>query len=151
MTDPTQPQPDSPSTEPLHIPSRHGGFWASRWFSFRAALSGARHVIRHERNAWIELVAGAVVAVAAWRFRISPLEWGLLGVVVFLMLALEAVNTAVEATIDLVSPQYHPLAKIAKDAAAGALLFGVLASLCVAAAVFGPRLWALFSSALAPR
>ena len=136
-------QKPAPS-DPLYIPSRHDPFWGSRWFSFRAALSGIHRVLRHERNAWIEITAGAVVVLAAWYFRISALEWGMLGIVVFLMLALEAINTAVEATIDLVSPEYHPLAKVAKDTAAAALLFGVLASLCVAAAIFGPRLWALF-------
>lgn len=140
---PQSPQ-KSVSPEPLYIPSRHDRFWRSRWFSFRAALSGIHRVLRHERNAWIELTAGVVVALAAWHFQVSALEWGMLGIVVFLMLALEAINTAVEATIDLVSPGYHPLAKAAKDTAAAALLFGVLASLCVAAAIFGPRLWALF-------
>jgi diacylglycerol kinase len=44
--------------------------------------------------------------------------------------------------VDLVSPRYHPLAKIAKDAAAGALIFAVLGSIFVAACIFGPRLWA---------
>jgi diacylglycerol kinase (ATP) len=59
-------------------------------------------------------------------------------------LALEAVNTAVEAVVDLVAPHYHPLAKIAKDAAAGALVFAVLGSIGVAVAILGPRLWALW-------
>ncbi|MEZ4659913.1 MAG: diacylglycerol kinase family protein [Caldilineaceae bacterium] len=70
-------------------------------------------------------------------------QWALLAFVALTILALEAVNTAVEAVVDLVSPAYHPLAKVAKDAAAGALIFGVLASLCVAAAIFLPRIWAL--------
>ena len=70
-------------------------------------------------------------------------EWALLGLVVAMVLALEAVNTAVEAVVDLVSPDYHPLAKIAKDAAAGAMIFAVLGSIAVAATIFGPRLWAL--------
>ena len=60
-----------------------------------------------------------------------------------MILALEAVNTAIEAVVDLVSPQFHPLAKTAKDAAAGALVFAVCGSIFVAAAIFGPRLLAL--------
>ncbi|MCB0183781.1 MAG: diacylglycerol kinase family protein, partial [Caldilineaceae bacterium] len=55
----------------------------------------------------------------------------------------ESVNTAIEAAIDLVSPGYHPLAKIAKDAAAGALLIAVLGSILIAAIIFLPRLWVL--------
>ena len=68
----------------------------------------------------------------------------MLAVCIFGILSLEAVNTSVEAIIDLVSPHYHPLAKTAKDAAAGALVFAVLGSLCVAVAVFGPRILSLF-------
>jgi diacylglycerol kinase (ATP) len=77
-------------------------------------------------------------------FEISALEWGLLGLTVTVVLAFEAMNTAVEAVVDLVSPRYHPLAKVAKDTAAGALVFAVVGSILVAAAIFGPRLWALW-------
>jgi diacylglycerol kinase len=88
-------------------------------------------------------VALAVVALLGVWFGISALEWGLLGLTVAMILALEAVNTAIETVVDLVSPQVHPLAKIAKDAAAGALVIAVLGSIFVALCIFGPRLWAL--------
>jgi diacylglycerol kinase len=123
---------------------RPRGFWAGRWFSLRAAVAGVVHTLRTQPNAWIELAALVVVVVAGIWLRISALEWGLVGFTVALVLALEAVNTAVEAVVDLVSPQYHPLAKIAKDAAAGAMVLAVLGSLVVAVSIFGPRLWALF-------
>lgn len=126
------------------LTGRSLGFWRGRWFSFAAAFSGAVHVIRTQPNAWIEVTALVVVAAAAFYFRVSAIEWSVLLMCIFGVLALEAINTAVEAIIDLVSPHYHPLAKIAKDAAAGALVFAVLGSLCVAIAVFGPRLLALF-------
>lgn len=126
------------------LTGRNRGFWRGRLFSFAAAVSGAAHVVRTQPNAWIELAALVVVAAAGLYFQVSPIEWAVLAICIFGVLALEAVNTSVEAVIDLVSPHYHPLAKIAKDAAAGALVFGVLGSLCVAAAVFGPRILALF-------
>ncbi|MCA9870708.1 MAG: diacylglycerol kinase family protein, partial [Anaerolineae bacterium] len=66
-----------------------------------------------------------------------------LGLTVCTILALEAVNSAIEAVVDLVSPDYHELARTAKDAAAGAMVFAVIGSLLVAVAIFGPRLWAL--------
>lgn len=125
------------------LTGRDRGFWRGRWFSFKAAIAGAVHTVRTQPNAWIELAALAVILVAGWWFAIRAIEWALLGLTVFIVLALEAVNTAIEATIDLVSPHYHPLAKIAKDTAAGAMVFAVLGSLWVAAAIFGPRLWAL--------
>ena len=112
--------------------------------SFKAALAGVWYTLRTQPNAWIELAACAVIVAAGWWFAIQRIEWAILGLTVFLILAMEAVNTAVEATIDLVSPRYHPLAKIAKDTAAGAMIFAVLGSLWVAIAIFGPRLWQLF-------
>jgi diacylglycerol kinase len=135
-----------PSPTPVRGVAAWGppGFLAGRWFSFRAALTGAVYVLRTQPNAWIELVAVAVVSLAAWLFGVSALEWALLGLTFALVLALEAVNTAVEAVADLAAPHYHPLVKIAKDAAAGALVFAMLGSLWVAAFVFGPRLWAVF-------
>lgn len=125
------------------LTGRDLGFWRGRWFSFKAAIIGAGHVIRTQPNAWIESAALVIVAAAAWYFRVAALEWAVLAVCVFGVLSLEAINTSVEAVIDLVSPHYHPLAKIAKDSAAGALVFAVMGSLIVAGAVFVPRILAL--------
>ncbi len=118
-------------------------FWRGRGLSFRAALQGVAYIVRTQPNVWIEIVALAVVMAAGWWFAISTLEWAILGLTVALILALEAVNTAVETVVDLVSPHYHPLAKIAKDTAAGALIIAVVGSVFVAAMIFVPRLWAL--------
>lgn len=115
----------------------------NRWHSFTCAVDGAVHTLRTERNTRIELAAAAVVAVAGLWLRIQAAEWALLALTVGVVLALEAVNSAIEAVVDLVSPDYHELARIAKDCAAGAMLFAVLGSLGVALAIFGPRLWAL--------
>lgn len=126
------------------LTGRDRGFWRGRWYSFCAAVSGAAHTLRTQPNAWIEMTAFCVIIVAGIYFRIDSIEWAVLALSAFLVISLEAVNTAVEATVDLVTLDYHPLAKIAKDAAAGALVFSVLCSLCVAAAIFGPRLWAIY-------
>src|SRR5690606_31178219 len=93
-------------------------FWRGRRLSLAAALAGVVYMLRTQPNAWIEVAALSVVAIAGWWFGISALEWGLLGLTIAMVLALEAVNTAVETVVDLVSPHYHPLAKIAKDTAA---------------------------------
>lgn len=128
---------DSPMTS-----YRDKGFLRSRWFSFRVALAGVGHTLRTQPNAWIEVTAIVVVTLIGLGVGLRGAEWAILALTFAMILALEAVNTAVEATIDLVSPEYHPLAKVAKDAAAGAMVFGVLGSLGVAIAIFGPRLWA---------
>ena len=123
------------------MPDPRRRFLFSRWCSVRAALHGVRFTLRTQANAWIELAALFVVAIVGIWLRISPVEWAILSLVAGMVLALEAVNTAIEAVVDLVSPDYHPQAKIAKDAAAGAMIFAVLASIGVGLAIFGPRLW----------
>jgi len=135
--------PPTNSPEENNDRSSIGAFVSGRWFSFRNALNGALYTLRTQPNAWIELAATLVVMIAGWWFHIEPIEWALLAVTIAVIFALEALNTAVEATIDLVSPDYHPLAKIAKDSAAGALVFAVLGSLFVAWAIFGARLLSL--------
>lgn len=141
-TPPPAKRPSSPATLAA-LTGRDRRFLASRWFSLKAALAGVRHTLLTQPNAWIEVTAVASVTLMAWWLGITAIEWALLALTFSLVLALEAVNTAVEATIDLVAPHYHPLAKIAKDAAAGALVFAVLGSLGVATAILGPRLWQL--------
>lgn len=133
-------QQPSPVTSHAALTGRDRGFWRSREYSFRVALSGAIHTLRTQPNAWIEVSAGFIIAIFAWIFNISALEWGILGMTIFGVLALEAVNTAIEAVVDLVAPEFHPLAKIAKDTAAGAMVFGVLGSLSIALGIFGPRI-----------
>jgi len=80
-----------------------------------------------------------VCITAGWWFNIARLEWALILLIICLIFALEAMNTAIESVVDLVSPEYHPLAKIAKDTAAAALIFAVFASLIIATLVFVPH------------
>ena len=130
----------SSQSESAKNPWLPDGYLPGRWVSFKAALSGVGYVIRTQPNARIEVAAIPVVAALGWWLRIGQLEWVALGITISIILALEAVNTAVEALVDLVSPNYHPLAKHAKDAAAGAMVFAVAGSLIVALLIFGPPL-----------
>ena len=90
--------------------------------SFGYALCGIGHCIRRERNFRIHLVAAAYVLALAAYLHITGARLALLFLTIGGVLALELVNTAAEALVDLVSPQRRPLAKIAKDTAAGAVL-----------------------------
>ena len=67
-------------------------------------------------------------------------EWLAIIITMGIVLALEAVNTAIETVVDLVSPEYHILAKKAKDVAAGAVLLFVFAALAVAGVIIGFRI-----------
>lgn len=103
-------------------------------------MTGLWYTLRTQRNAQIELLATAVVIAAGVWMHISLVEWAVLALTTSTILALEALNSAIEALVDLVAPEYHDLARIAKDCAAGALLFAIVGSLGVAIAIFGTKL-----------
>lgn len=111
--------------------------------SFGWAFAGIWSMLRHQRNAQIHTLITTVVVVFAVVLRVNAGEWVALVLAITLVLALEAVNTALEAVVDLASPQLHPLAKQAKDTAAGAVLIGAIGAAVVGCIIFLPKLWAL--------
>ncbi|MDR3592415.1 MAG: diacylglycerol kinase family protein [Negativicutes bacterium] len=112
--------------------------WAG---AFRHAADGIVHSFKSQRNLKFHVAAAAAAVVLAAYFRLSAAEWGLLALTIAGVIAAELFNTAVEAMVDLVSPQVHHLAKTAKDAAAGAVLVMALASLAVGYVLFFHRLF----------
>lgn len=70
----------------------------------------------------MHFISAILVLLLALFLRVTPVEFALLAISILVVLCAELLNTAIEAVVDLVSPDYHPLAKIAKDAAAGAVL-----------------------------
>ena len=112
--------------------------------SFRFAFAGIVHAVTHQRNVRIHFLAAAVVVVLAGLLRVSPVEWAILILTVGFVIATEMMNTAIEAVVDLASPDFHELAKVAKDVAAGAVLVAAVAAVIIGALIFGPGLKALF-------
>jgi len=113
----------------------------SRLASFRHAFAGWWYVLRTQHNAWIHAVAAvAILAVAVWA-GLERIEWAILILTVAVVWVAEFVNTAVEALVDLLSPEIHPLAKIAKDIAAASVLIAALAAVVVGLLLLGPKLW----------
>lgn len=104
--------------------------------SLSNAFKGIRVVAARERNFRFQIIMGVLAVAACIIFQVEALLFVLVGFAIFFVLAMELVNTAVEATVDLATGgKHHPLAKIAKDAAAGAVLLASVFSLIVAAAV----------------
>lgn len=99
--------------------------------SFRFAFEGIKSTFKTERNFRIHLVAAILVIVWAWILKIPTWDFALLLIVIALVLCAELLNTAIEAVIDLVSPEWHPLAKVAKDTAAGAVLVSAVFAVAV--------------------
>jgi diacylglycerol kinase len=108
--------------------------------SFSFAGQGVWHVVRTQRNMRVHLLAASAAVAAGLALRISAADWACVLSVIGLVLTAEALNTVVEALVDLCTDEFHPLAKIAKDTAAGAVLIASAAALGVGVAVFLPRL-----------
>jgi diacylglycerol kinase len=107
--------------------------------SFRYAFAGLWYVARTQRNFRIHLAAGALACLLGFAAGFRAVEWATLALLITLVLTTEMVNTVVEAAVDLASPAYHPLAKVAKDVAAGAVLVTALGALVVGAFLFAPH------------
>lgn len=115
-----------------------------RLASFRFAFQGLKLLVRTQPNARIHLTLAVAAVSGGWFFQISRVEWMAVAVCMGMVLALEAVNTALENLTDLVSPEFHPLAGKAKDLAAGAVLLAAMAALTVGLLVFVPKIWKVF-------
>ena len=108
--------------------------------SFGYAFEGIFTGIRKERNMKIHCVVAVLVVAAGIILKLSPIEWCICLALFGLVMALELVNTAIEAVVDLVmGEERHPLAKIAKDTAAGAVLIAALMSATAGLIIFLPK------------
>ena len=108
--------------------------------SFRNAFMGLADVVRTQRNARIHIAAAlAVVAMSVW-LRLPLVEWAARLLVIGCICAAEIFNSALEAIVDLVSPEYHGSAKRAKDAAAAAVLVLALIAVLLGLLLLGPPL-----------
>lgn len=108
--------------------------------SFGYAFEGIFSGIRNERNMKIHCLAAVCVVIAGMVFQISVNEWCICLVLFGLILSLELVNTAVEAVVDLVTEDKKPLAKLAKDTAAGAVLIAAMMAVLAGGLIFIPKL-----------
>lgn len=120
---------------------KNSGFtFRKRLASFRYAFNGIRLLIQKEHNAWIHCFAAVGVITAGFVFGLSRMEWIAIVIVIGVVLAAEAVNSAIEALADLVSPEYNEAIKRTKDLAAGAVLLLAFAAAVVGVLIFLPKI-----------
>jgi diacylglycerol kinase (ATP) len=117
-------------------------FITSRLQSFKHAFHGWGYVMRTQHNAWIHSVIATFVFVLALWLRLPPRDWAVLILTTAMVFTAEFVNTAIEAVVDLASPDKHPLAKIGKDVGAAAVLVAALAAVLIGLLLLGPPFWA---------
>ncbi len=119
---------------------------SDRIHSFGYAIEGIVYLVKSQHNAWIHLIITILVIVVGFWLQISRTEWALIVLAMMGVWMGEAVNTAVEAIVDMVMPEFHPLAKIAKDVAAGGVLLSAVAAAIVGLLILGPPLWEFITS-----
>jgi len=104
------------------------------------AIAGWLYMLRHQKNTRIQAVASiAIFFVALW-LGISTIEWAILILTITMVWMAEFINAAVEATVNLYTSEFHPMAKVAKDVASAAVLLGVVAAVLVGLLILGPAL-----------
>ena len=108
--------------------------------SFGHAFSGLRYALRTQRNAQIHLLATLLTVLAGFWLGLDSIRWCLIILAMGLVWMAEMSNTALENVVDLLSPEYHPLAKTAKDLKAGVVVVASLASVLIGLLVLGPPL-----------
>ncbi|WP_045517709.1 diacylglycerol kinase family protein [Neobacillus niacini] len=109
------------------------------WKSFSFALTGIKTALWTERNMRIHLFVSIVVIGCAIFFSISKVEWLFVIAAIGGILSLELLNTAIERVVDLITEEYHPLAKQAKDLAAGAVFVYAIMAVVIGIIIFLPH------------
>ncbi|MEC6747189.1 diacylglycerol kinase family protein [Marinilactibacillus sp. XAAS-LB27] len=112
--------------------------------SFRYAFEGVKTTFQEERNMRTHVMAGAVALLLGVFLSLSITEWLWILLASFLVFVMEILNTVIENLVDLVTQEYHPLAKKVKDMAAAAVLSTTIFSVVTGLLIFAPKLLDLF-------
>lgn len=111
--------------------------------AFRCAASGVRYAFTSQRNLKIQGAIGLLAVVLGFALGISQSEWLAIVLCIMVVATAEIINTAIESVVDLATDTWHPLARAAKDAAAGAVLVASAGSVVIGVIVFAPRVFSL--------
>ena len=106
--------------------------------SFKYSLEGLAYAFKFEQSLTIHVIATVAVVIVNILLKVTGTEWALLLLTIGVVLSTELINTAIEAVVDLVTLEIHPLAKIAKDCASAATFVNAMLSIVIALLVYGP-------------
>src|SRR5436853_1874950 len=130
-------------SQPKHPRGAQKTEWSNFAAGFHYAFSGLWYALRTQRNVRVQVVIACLAIIMGIVLRISAVEFAMIFVAITSVFIAEMFNTVIELCVDLASPEYHPLAKVAKDVAAGAVLVSAIFAVIIAFFIFGPHLWAL--------
>jgi len=109
--------------------------------AFAYAFRGCQHVIQTQPNIWIHSAVTLFVVILAFWLRLGRIEWSILILAMMMVWVAEFFNTSIEAVVDMAMPEIHPLARVAKDVAAAAVLVGAAGAVVIGLLILGPPLW----------
>lgn len=112
--------------------------------SFNYALDGLKYAFKYEQNIIAHTFATILVIAFGIIFHISYIEWLILFLIIGLVIATELINTSIEATIDLITKEKNPLAKVAKDTAAATVMVFAVIAVILGLMIFVPKIAGLF-------
>ena len=129
---------------PPQLPSEQEKSECAKFIAgFGYAFAGLWYALRTQRNVRVHLTIAILAILLGIVLRISAVEFAMIFVAITVVFIAEMFNTVFELCVDLASPEYNPLAKIAKDVAAGAVLLSAMLAVVIGLFVFGPHLWEL--------
>ena len=111
--------------------------------SFTYPIKGLKYAYRNEQNLTFDVGMAVLVSIFGFIFKLTKYEWAIIVLTMGLVIACELINTAIEATVDLVTEEYHPLAKVAKDTSAAAVFIFAIVAIIVGLIIFLPKVLAL--------
>ena len=123
-------------------------FLKTRAHSFRYAFGGWGYVIRTQRNAWIHAIVSVIVITISIWLKLDAHDCALIIIAIAMVWTAEFINTALEAVVDLASPEQHELAQVGKDVGAAAVLIAAGSAALIGFLILGPPLWIRLSSLL---
>lgn len=104
--------------------------------AWKKAFSGIWYAIKTQRNVKVQLVIAVIVIILSIYFKVNITQAMFLSFATMLVIITEVINTAIEETVNLCTNKYHPIAKIAKDVAAGAVVLAALNAVIIAIFIF---------------
>lgn len=107
---------------------------------FKYAFEGLFHGIAHDRSICIQVIFAIIVLIAGVILHLTMMEWCFITFAIALVITLEFINSALEHVVDMISPKYHPIAKIIKDYAAAAVLVTSIMAAVIGILIFGGKL-----------
>ena len=126
----------------LRNKSKHKGI-KDYFYSTKYSIEGLLYAYKNEKSLWMHGFCSIIAICLGIIFKITLVQWSMILISLGIILAIELLNTAIEAVVDMITLEYHPLAKIAKDCGSAATFVAVLIGLIISAFIFIPKIMVL--------